>query len=124
MVRFVLFIIAAGYTGTAAFMIVAPAAFYATFPNVPITGPYNMHFVIDAGIAFGVAAGLIGFGAARGAPTLARAGAAWPALHGVFHVIMIFVLPITNPEILAWEIGGVIGPAALAAWAAAALRAA
>jgi len=122
MARVVLFIIAVVYAITAIWMAANPAQFYASIPSVQITGPYNMHFIIDVAIVYGVSAVLLALGAHRRRPGFARAGAAWPAAHGVFHIIMIFVMPITDPTLLAWEFGGVIGPAALAAWAAMALR--
>ena len=39
------------------FMLLAPALWYATIPGVPGTGPANMHFIRDIGLAF-VAAGV------------------------------------------------------------------
>lgn len=70
------------------FMLIAPAAWYASVPGVTASGPINPHFILDIGMAFVASgAGLI-FGARRGANAaiLACAGATWPALHALIHI--------------------------------------
>lgn len=47
------------------FMLLAPALWYATIPGVPETGPANLHFIRDIGLAF-IAAGVgLSIGAVR-----------------------------------------------------------
>src|SRR5690242_12969978 len=70
------------------FMIVAPAAWYTAIPGVATTGPANLHFIIDIGLAFAASgAGMIaGLATGARAATLALAGATWPTLHALFHI--------------------------------------
>jgi hypothetical protein len=69
-------------------MIAAPASWYAAVPGVAMTGPFNPHFIRDIGFAFLASGAGLMLGARKGrhAAVLAGAGAAWPALHGLFHV--------------------------------------
>ncbi|MFO1238245.1 MAG: hypothetical protein U1F24_14755 [Alphaproteobacteria bacterium] len=105
----------------AAAMIAAPGDWYAATPGVPLTGPFNPHFVVDIGFAFLVAAA--GFAAYAIRPALgwgvAAMAAAWPGLHALFHVVHIHDAPAASAAL---EAGGVIVPGALglfAAWRAA-----
>lgn len=105
----------------AATMIAAPGDWYAATPGVALTGPFNPHFVVDIGFAFLVAAG--GFAAYAIRPALgwgvAAMAAAWPALHGLFHLAHIHHAPAAHAAL---EAGGVIVPGALGlfvAWRAA-----
>lgn len=69
-------------------MIAAPAGWYAAMPGVEMTGPFNSHFVRDIGLIFLASGAALMLGARKGgdAAVLAVAGAAWPAMHGLFHV--------------------------------------
>ena len=118
MLKIILYLTALAHAVAAAWMISSPAHFYETVPIVNAVGPYNFHFIIDVGLVYAACAALMAYGAWRGAPLLALAGALWPALHGVFHIIMIFVMNTTSPLMLAWEFVTVIGPAAAGLWAA------
>jgi hypothetical protein len=72
-------------------MIAGPAAWYQAVPGVGMTGPFNPHFVVDIGLAY-CASGLAMLAPAtrlRQAALLAVAGAAWPALHALFHIILL-----------------------------------
>ncbi|HWA92267.1 MAG TPA: hypothetical protein VG889_19670 [Rhizomicrobium sp.] len=96
------------------FMLAAPAQWYATVPGVPLSGPFNPHFVLDIGMAFVASGAGLMLGARRGrdAAILACAGAAWPALHALIHVqgwAMHGIAPGTEVS----EIVGVAGLAAL-----------
>ena len=102
-------------------MIFDPAGWYASVPGIEHTGPFNGHFVPDIGFAFVTAA--IGFAVWAARPRAAAwaiMGAAWPALHGVFHVIgFAHHLPTGLP--LVTETAGVILPGLIGlaiAWAA------
>ena len=92
------------------FMLIAPMDWYATVPGVPLTGPFNGHFILDIGMAF-VASGaglMLGARAGRDAALLACAGATWPALHALIHVEgwMMHGLP-QDHQVLASEVVGV-----------------
>jgi hypothetical protein len=103
-------------------MILAPAAWYASIPGVPETGPFNPHFVTDIGLIFlASGAGLI-LGASKRpwAGSAAIAGATWPVLHALFHIWswLSMGFPRTAPTILSEVVGvvavGFLG--ALLAW--------
>lgn len=58
--RTILFILAAWHGANGIFMLVAPEAWYAFVPDVGETGPANLHFIRDIGLAFvASAAGLV-----------------------------------------------------------------
>jgi hypothetical protein len=70
-------------------MIAAPDAWYAAVPGVAMTGPANHHFIVDIGLAF-AASGvgmMAAFRSGASATAFALAGATWPTLHGLFHVV-------------------------------------
>ncbi len=98
------------------YMLFAPGAWYASVPGVISTGPMNLHFIVDIGLAF-IASG-IGqmLGARLGivAGVLALAGSVWPALHALFHVWgwTVHGFP-TQPEVATSELLGVVGVSAL-----------
>ncbi|VAW04268.1 hypothetical protein MNBD_ALPHA07-531 [hydrothermal vent metagenome] len=87
MSKFILLLLAVYFAGLAAWLIIHPLTFYQTIPGVPDTGPFNDHFSRDVGFAFLVSAAGLWLGAIRGDKTLAVLGAAFPVLHGVFHVV-------------------------------------
>ena len=68
------------------FMFVDPPSWYAAVPGVPETGPLNLHFVRDIGIAYGVAGTAIIWGAFSGGWQATALGAAFLALHSLLHV--------------------------------------
>jgi hypothetical protein len=67
-------------------MFVDPPAWYAAVPGVPETGPLNLHFVRDIGIAYGVAGGALIWGALGGGWRITALGAAFLALHSLLHI--------------------------------------
>ena len=67
-------------------MIAAPKGWYALTPGVAASGPYNVHFILDVGLAYLVAAGALAVGAWRASRPLAVSGAAWPVAHSGLHV--------------------------------------
>jgi hypothetical protein len=74
-------------------MVLSPAAWYEAVPGVSATGPFNPHFVVDIGLAY-LASGLFMTAAAkptREAALVALAGAVWPALHALFHIVLWFM---------------------------------
>ena len=108
----------------AAAMIAAPGDWYGATPGVALTGPFNPHFVVDIGFAFLVAAA--GFAAYAVRPALgwgvAAMAAAWPGLHGLFHLVHIHHAPAASAAL---EAGGVVVPGGLGllvAWRAAQIQ--
>ena len=86
--RIVLGLAAAFLAGDAIFQLAEPMAWYWTIPGVPLTGPYNPHFVRDIGAAY--LAVVVGF-----AWFAWRPHQGWPALvaattflvgHAVIHI--------------------------------------
>ena len=83
----------------------------------------NPHFIRDIGLIF-IASGaglLAGARSGRTMATLALAGATWPALHAIFHIVL--WLSHGFPRGLAaqaTEVIGVVGVGAMAVWFASA----
>lgn len=100
--------------GTA--MLIAPTSWYEAVPGVTGTGPFNHHFVLDAGMAFIASGSLLALGArtAASAASFAIAGAAWPILHALVHITgwLTSGFP-TEPRIVFSEVIGVVALAAL-----------
>jgi len=69
------------------FMLFAPESWYAAVPGVSATGPMNHHFIQDIGFAFIASGTGLALGARQHAAAFAVAGAVWPALHALLHVI-------------------------------------
>lgn len=78
------------YLLTGLFLVTAPHLFYLSAPGVAETGPYNMHFIRDVGFSFTVSALGIAYGMKSRLKPLVIFGAAWLALHGIFHLILLF----------------------------------
>lgn len=86
--RILLLILGLYHFANALWMLVSPGDWYAV-PAVTATGPQNDHFIIDIALAF-LASGVgLMIGGRRGAvaAAFALAGAVWPALHGLYHVV-------------------------------------
>jgi hypothetical protein len=71
------------------FMVADPGGWYFGTPGVSRTGPMNHHFIVDVGLAFSASgAGLLFvFRGGRAAAAFVSAGATWPALHALFHIV-------------------------------------
>ena len=67
---------------------ITPEFFYNNVPGVQMMGPYNVHFIRDAGLAFGASGIVLGLGWQRGDYAVALAGALWPCFHALFHFQM------------------------------------
>jgi hypothetical protein len=113
-------ILAGFYLANGAVMLAAPEWWYGATPGVSGTGPYNAHFVIDVGIAFGVSGAVIAWGVSGAGWRLILAGAGFPAGHAAFHAIGLIGGHDHGPI---WvEVFGVILPAALTLWVVTAAR--
>ena len=75
--------------GNGLLMLAAPHRWYESVPGVAATGPFNHHFVIDIALAylFSGAFMLAALRAGRRAALFALAGATWPTLHALFHIV-------------------------------------
>lgn len=82
----ILILVGGIYLLTAVFMFVVPQAFYDTTPGVSMMGPFNVHFIRDAALAFLVSGSALVWGASKRDRTAAIIGAAWPAMHAAFHI--------------------------------------
>lgn len=110
--------IALGVSGAAngVFMLAAPALWYDSVPGLAHTGPFNPHFVSDIGVAYLVASFALLARAWR--PRYwpaAVAGAAFMCGHALIHV---FDIALERTGNAGTDVGLVIIPALLAAWAA------
>jgi hypothetical protein len=100
------------------FMLVDPAAWYATIPGVTMTGPLNPHFVRDIGCAYLVTgAGLAAAAMDERARAAAMAGGAFLALHALVH-FGDWIGGRETFEHLTHDLPGVFTPAAIALWLA------
>ena len=116
MVRILLILLGAFHILNGAFMLLAPGLWYTMVPGVIDTGPLNQHFVYDVGMAFIASGAMLVLGARRGraAAILACAGATWPALHALIHVVGWLTMGFPSQEQVAFsEIVAVAGLAAL-----------
>ena len=116
--RSILFLIAAAHFVNALYMWFAPHAWYEAVPGVAMMGPFNLHFVRDIALAFGMSAGALAYGAARIDRTAAVCGAAWPALHALFHIWIWFARGVPFDGIALVNLTGIQIPAWLALAAA------
>ena len=96
-------------------MLFAPGQWFAAVPGVPMTGPFNHHFVQDVGLAFIASGAGLGLGATSRpyAGPLAAAGATWPVLHALLHIWGWVSGTMADPNLIATEASGVVLPAAL-----------
>ncbi|MBD3667826.1 MAG: hypothetical protein RLO08_17150 [Parvibaculaceae bacterium] len=114
MVRTLLGLIALIYGVNAFIMFFIPLFWYETTPGVAMMGPFNLHFVRDIGLVFLAAAGALAWGAWKENAAVAIAGAAWPCLHGLFHIQIWTTRGFPLDEVAAVNLLGIQAPA----WAA------
>ena len=74
------------YFLTGLYILLAPMHFYNNVPGLAAMGPYNMHFIRDVALVFIASSIAIGWGCKHQIRSTALAGAAWPAMHAVFHL--------------------------------------
>lgn len=86
MLRYILTILATYFLLTGIYIFAAPVAFYENTPGLSDMGPYNFHFIRDVALIFLVSGGALLYGALKRNKGVAIAGAAWPFLHGLFHL--------------------------------------
>lgn len=73
---------------TGVHIFITPEFFYNNVPGVQMMGPYNVHFIRDAGLAYAASGIILGLGWQRGDYAVALAGTLWPCFHALFHLQM------------------------------------
>ena len=116
--RAILFLAAALFVSAGTYMLVAPAEWYAATPGVTKTGPFNVHFVRDIGLAFLAGGGAMAWGAVKTDRSAALWGAAWPCLHALFHVQIWLARGLPLDTVATVNLTAIQLPAWLALWAA------
>ena len=84
--RILTFILAAVMGLNGVYMFVDPPGWYAAVPGVPDTGPLNLHFVRDIGLAYLTAGVALAWSELGGGWRLSAVGAMFIALHSLLHV--------------------------------------
>ena len=74
------------YVLTALYMFAIPQIFYDSTPGVAMMGPFNKHFVQDAGLAFLTSGVALIWGGRFRNRSVAICGAAWVSLHATLHI--------------------------------------
>lgn len=82
----ILWFIGGYYVVSAVFMWTQPQAWYANTPGVAAMGPFNLHFIRDIALAFGVAGLAILHAARTQSRNVLLVGLGWPALHAFYHL--------------------------------------
>jgi hypothetical protein len=99
-------------------MLGMPEVWYALYPGVAATGPFNPHFVRDIGAAYLVSGGaLVGFAIDARARMAALAGAAFLSLHALVHLADL-ALGRESPAHLLVDLPAIFAPALIALWLA------
>ncbi len=103
-------------TVNAVAMLVAGRWWYSAVPGVMATGPFNLHFVADVGVAFLASALAIGLGTRLRSPLLALPGVSFLAGHAAVHLVLGMAHGFPRGAPLAVELGAVYLPAVTAVW--------
>lgn len=114
MVKIIIGVIAAFYFAIAVYMWIAPLPWYNNTPGVTLTGSFNIHFIRDVALVFLSSAGALAYGIWKNNVAVAVAGAAWPSMHGIFHLHMWVMRDFAFDEIAASDIFLVMFPAWIA----------
>jgi hypothetical protein len=80
------FILAAVMAGNGVYMFVDPPGWYAAVPGVPETGPLNLHFVRDIGIAYVTAGAALAWSALGGGWRASALAAVFIGGHSLLHI--------------------------------------
>ncbi len=118
MLKLALYVVAALYLATAIYMFGAPRAFYDGTPGVAMMGPYNTHFIRDAGLAFLTSGAALLWGGLKKHRPVAVYGAVWPCLHAAFHIWIWLARGVPLDQVALVNLVGIQLPAWLALVAA------
>ncbi len=116
--RLLLFAISTLFLGTGLYMFVLPQIFYQATPGVAMMGPFNTHFIRDAGLAFATSGGALLWGTLKQNRPVAVFGAIWPCLHAAFHIWIWFARGLPLDLVAGVNLVGIQAPAWLALYAA------
>ena len=102
---------------TGVYLLFLPMHFYENVPGVAGMGAFNLHFIMDAGLAFLASGALVFWGTRRKNAALIMAGALWPSLHAILHLQMWVMRGFVLDVVAFSDFFGLVLPAALTMWA-------
>ena len=116
-------VLAASMAANAMAMLASPQWWYGAVPGVTGTGPFNLHFIRDIGMAYLVVAGGLGWFAWRPGQGWAAlvAAAAFLSLHSLVHVADAIASPVCGQDLIR-DLPVVFAPALAALWLAVRFR--
>jgi len=117
-----IYFFAAYYLLTGLYILFAPIHFYNNVPGLPAMGPFNMHFIRDVALVFIACSAAIAWGCKHQQRSTAIAGAAWPALHAMFHLQIWAGRDFALDFIAASDFLAVIIPGFVVLWACSKIR--
>ena len=120
MIRAIATLLALLLAGNGVVMLAAGAWWYGVVPGVPMTGPFNPHFVKDIGAAYlvsGLAFAWLAMRRSARAEGAAMAGALFLVQHALIHLAEATTSPMGLAHLVR-DFPGVILPAIFAAWVA------
>lgn len=86
MARILLLLLAGLNILTGLYIFVAPQHFYESVPGVSMMGPFSIHFIRDAGLAYVASGAALLWGGMKNQRSVAIAGAGFVCLHALFHI--------------------------------------
>ena len=86
MIRSLLIALGLYFFFTGVYIFVAPETFYEMTPGLAAMGPFNFHFIRDVAMTFLACGGGLTYAGWTHNRILAIASAAWPLMHGLFHL--------------------------------------
>lgn len=101
MPRHIIILMAVSHLLTGIVIFVFPHWFYETVPGVAQLGPFNLHFIRDAGLAYAAAGVLLALGWYWRDYLLCMAGGTWVCCHALYHAQM-WVARGMPADLVAW----------------------
>ena len=101
MQRHIIILLAVSHLLTGIVVFVMPQWFYDTVPGVAPLGPFNLHFIRDAGLAYAACGLLLALGWHRRDYLLCMAGCTWICFHALYHAQM-WVARGMQADLVAW----------------------
>ncbi|NND67701.1 MAG: hypothetical protein HKN19_08950 [Halioglobus sp.] len=101
MQRHIIILLAVSHLLTGVVVFVAPQWFYDTVPGVAQMGPFNLHFIRDAGLAYAACGILLALGWQRRDYLVCMAGCTWICFHALYHAQM-WVARGMPADLVAW----------------------
>lgn len=96
------------------YMLIAPHRWYLTVPGVPMSGPFNQHFIRDIGLVFLIVGGafVAGISAVGDRAFLWSSATLWLTCHALLHLWQVAV-GISEPSAIRTDFPAVTLPALL-----------